>query len=503
MMLVAFRVDSSRDIGLGHLLRCRTLARELRQKGAEVVFVCRDLPSHKSETISADGFEVCLLARPDDEQAPVSDAAETISALEGRSPNVVVVDSYALDRAWERSMRERCGSLLAIDDFGTRPHCCDLLLDQNFGTERGNRYLESVPEATQLLGPRFAMLDRSFVGLAPRVRTRVDRCVLFFGGADAAGVTSTAIAAFSVPELMAIHLDVVVGSANPHAAAIKEQCSRRGNASFLTMQPSLAALLARADLAVGAGGSTHWERLHSGLPSIVVSVAQNQVPGSEALDQAGFITYLGPHESVCANAMAEATVSLISSPDRLRAMSERGPVLVDGYGARRVAEVLSQTPGEDLRLRPAAPEDAALYYSWANEPEARQNSLNSGPISWADHQRWFTARLASDDSQLFVMETPFDLPVGQVRFDRRHDGAWRLSFSLDRVVRGRRLGTGLVGRGLEKVVALGGERVVAEVRRGNDASASILHRLGFEHSGHRDGFDTLSKNIDRGQEAHP
>jgi RimJ/RimL family protein N-acetyltransferase len=246
--------------------------------------------------------------------------------------------------------------------------------------------------------------------------------------------------------------------------------------------------MAKADLAIGAAGTTTWERLRCGLPSIVIAVAANQYPGAGALAAAGLIDYAGPLAGVSADMLRAATTRLIEDPSRLERLSRAGPAIVDGLGAERLAEAILPSAAEELRLRPASPSDVASLFGWVNDPEARRQSLNSEPIAWSEHVAWFDERIGDARCHIFILETPAGLPVGQIRFDLRDQDRVRLSYLLDPVVRGRHWATRLVRLGIAELRKRGEFHIDAEVRTGNAASRKVFERLGFGAAVAKDGL---------------
>ena len=172
--------------------------------------------------------------------------------------------------------------LLVIDDLADRHHQADLLLDQNFfGADTETRYEGLLPnQCRALLGPQYALLGPEYAQLHPLVppRTELRRVLVFFGGVDPANLTGRALEALLAPELAALAVDVVLGFQCPHRQAVEELVARRPHTTLHDAQPSLAGLIARADLSIGGGGATTWERACLGLPSIVTAIAENQIP---------------------------------------------------------------------------------------------------------------------------------------------------------------------------------------------------------------------------------
>jgi len=367
-MKVAFRVDASEQIGTGHAVRCRTLARVLLDRGASVLFVMRHLTTGIREALEADGCRLALLpevtrgsAMPGAPYAAWlgvdedTDAAQTRDALLDFGPDALVVDHYALSQPWENALRPQAGAILAIDDIA-RPHACDVVLDQNFAANPMERYKGRVrPDCRLLLGPAYALLQSNYADAATRVRTRegaVRRVAVFFGGSDNGNMTGKTLEALSDRQFDAIAADIVIGSANAHADGIAALARERDRTQIHRARASLADLFAAADLAVGAGGATTWERCCCGVPSLVVSIADNQVPASSALAEAKLVLYLGDQAAVDVARLRTGLKQLIDDPATRTDMSERGRLLVDGRGAHRVADTLMSVVAN--RAPPAA-----------------------------------------------------------------------------------------------------------------------------------------------------
>ena len=162
--------------------------------------------------------------------------------------------------------------------------------------------------------------------------------IYFGGGADTADLTRLAVQAFQAPELAHIELDIVVGEAYAHQSLLEELVEPCGNATIHRQLPDLADLMAEEDLAIGAGGATTWERCCMGLPSIVISVAENQRPVCEALSADKLIDYLGHVDQVTYELIRDRVLSLLKRPDLFRELSEQGMRLVDGSGADSILD---------------------------------------------------------------------------------------------------------------------------------------------------------------------
>lgn len=353
---VIFRADASKNIGTGHISRCLTLAEALDKEGANISFICRELPGNINNFIKKKGFKVHKLPyNAKSIKADVKsyesewldlnwrdDAKETLEILE-KNHNVdwLIIDHYSINRLWEEQMRLFVKKIMVIDDLANRNHDCDILLDQNY-IENGNRYKKLVPEnCVQLLGPKYVLLRQQFYFAKKKLKNKngaVKKILIFLGGADPDNETSKVLDAIKLLKMPDIYVDVLIGQVNPFLNEIKKLAGEIPNTKCHINVENMAELLIDAELCVGAGGSTTWERCCLGLPSIVMIIAENQIKVAESLAKKGIIINLGWHKKVTKNDIKNALLNLINDQDKLRTMSLKGMEMVDNYGTKRVVE---------------------------------------------------------------------------------------------------------------------------------------------------------------------
>jgi UDP-2,4-diacetamido-2,4,6-trideoxy-beta-L-altropyranose hydrolase len=426
---IVVRVDASRQIGVGHLVRCLTLADALRVRGARCRFVCRHVPDTFAATILSRGHELERLrasggsgshqGRPVTESwlgvGQEEDARQTLAALGGRRCDWLVVDHYALDLDWESKLRSATRHILAIDDLADRKHDCDVLLDQNLYLDADTRYAGQVPgHCRLLLGPRYALLREEFREERLHAKPRsgpVRRILVFFGGVDATNRTSFAIEALTQLDLREIHVDIVIGAEHPNRDEIEAVCRARQFALHV-QTGRMAELMTSADLGIGAGGSATWERCCVGLPCVAASIASNQ---DRLVHDAALAGALYAPEGALADAdeLALHVRSLIENQLLRQSISCNGMKIVDGRGTNRVLCALGVVL---ISIRPAVPEDASNLFAWRNHPAIRQVSRSTSPLDWSTHNRWLESILGDPARVLLIGETAGH-PVGVVRFD--------------------------------------------------------------------------------------
>jgi UDP-2,4-diacetamido-2,4,6-trideoxy-beta-L-altropyranose hydrolase len=477
--VLAIRADASVAGGIGHIARSLALADAWQDAGGKAILVSSG-PRSVLEALAGVDFRWLGAQRPslaDDISAFLDIAHET-------GTNAVVLDSYDLDHTWEARVRGEGVALLAMDDLASRDHECDILLDTSIGPQDADRYQGLVPsEAVLLLGPHYAPLRRSFrtTRFEPRGGGPVRRVLISFGGTDPPDHTNAALDALALLNKEDLRVDVVASSANPR---IRTLCTRVGALpqGFLHVDTNdMANLMSAADLALGAGGSSSWERCRAGLPSLVMLAAPNQRGIAAYLEAEGVARIVGGEGIGLVEELANALRAALTDGQWRAFASCGGMRIVDGLGAERVVARLHRmsSPTLGLELRPATEEDVRLLWQWRNDPETRLRSRNSDEIPWDIHLVWFAKRLADPDT-LMLVGLRASRPIGVVRFDREADGHAEVSITLAPECRGRGLARNLLQRGCEYIVHTRFAQVLdAAVKADNTVSQRLFEGCGF------------------------
>ncbi|BBI31781.1 UDP-2,4-diacetamido-2,4,6-trideoxy-beta-L-altropyranose hydrolase [Cohnella abietis] len=346
-MKIYIRADASVEIGSGHIIRCLTLADRLKPK-ADIAFICQELQGNLISYIRSRGYSVGVL--PPTQGSWQTDAEFTMAYVSNHSSLTVdwlIVDHYGLDARFEAMLNRHVKRVMVIDDLADRPHQCDLLLDQNPYENGEKRYLGLVKSSTTLLlGPEYALLKPEFTGAKTHVSRRsgeVRNVLVSFGGADHTGETVKTLQ--SLEQLQQIVEDklcikVLIGKINAQAERIHTMCARLNNTECYGHVEDVASFMKEADLAIGSGGTTTWERCCLGLPAIVIITADNQMELSEYAARLGVITLLGRAEQVQIGHIRDKVLEFMRNTQQMTMMSEKGFQLVDGLGADRTVEEL-------------------------------------------------------------------------------------------------------------------------------------------------------------------
>lgn len=348
-------------MGTGHVMRCLTLAEALRTQGAQCHFICRAHPGNLIATIRQHGFAVTEFSagaadfKPkSDEGVPLpahaqwlgcdwqTDAKQSLEAIQEIEPAWVIVDHYSLNFLWEGALAAHEHKLLVIDDLADRPHRCDVLLDQNLGRQP-EHYAQLVPALCQVFtGPHYALLRPEFAVLRPyslqrrQARPALRQLLITMGGVDQSNATGQVLQVLKTCALpQESRITVVMGLTAPWVHNVRELAAQMPWPTEVVVNVSdVAQRMADSDLAIGAAGSTSWERCCLGLPTLMVVLAENQQLGAKALD-AAHAAYLIGGVSDIAMQLPLAADELIDSRCQMR-MSLAASAITEGQGVDKI-----------------------------------------------------------------------------------------------------------------------------------------------------------------------
>ena len=346
-----FRVDSSHSLGYGHVYRCLAVADAIKQRGGRALFICGKGKSN--EVILNHGHHLRELTSTDDASR---DATETLELLKSWGDvDWILVDHYGLDVTWESQLTSRGFKLGVIDDLADRTHECDLLLDQTLGRTYPD-YRALVPARTRLLlGAKYCLLRSEFSANSDRARAKreeevqVPHILVSMGGTDPHNVTQFVLAELAVvARNRSIKVTVLLGQGANNQHRIEDICRVSPfEARVIVGSDCVSSLMIEADIAVGAAGTSTWERCTMGLPTLMVVCADNQVDVADAMTRNGAALNMGYYPDVPEGRIWESVEMLIQSPDRRRLISSRCFDVCDGRGTGRLLDELAGLRAND------------------------------------------------------------------------------------------------------------------------------------------------------------
>ncbi|MBD2517197.1 UDP-2,4-diacetamido-2,4,6-trideoxy-beta-L-altropyranose hydrolase [Nostoc sp. FACHB-973] len=480
-MKLFIRADASIQIGTGHVMRCLALAQAWQDTGGQVIFgMATEAPDLKTR-LKSEGMEVIHLPI---EIGSAEDAEETAKIARQFDANWVVVDGYYFGAKYQEIIKESELKLLFIDDYGhAKQYHADIVLNQNIHACE-ELYRNREPYTKLLLGTSYSLLRREFgqwQGWQRSLPLIAKKLLVTLGGADPDNVTLKVIQGLQQVEVEGLEAVVVVGGSNPHY----EQLRSASQESRFPIQlkrnvTNMPELMAWADVAVTAGGSTCWELAFMGLPSLVLILAENQGAIAENLEAMGVIVNLGWHENVSAVEIASGVAQLLITTESREKMTRCSQELVDGEGSSRV---LSYVKDNFFQLRSVQQDDCRLLWEWSNAPEVRAVSFSSKSILWEHHVQWFQSKLINPNCIFYIAINKNDVPIGQIRYDIENYEA-TISMSIDPKFRNQNYGSSLIKLACKQLFDESDiTRIQAYIKPSNQASVRAFSKAGFQSMG--------------------
>lgn len=353
-MKAIFRCDSGKLIGSGHLSRCILLAKFLERYGYNVEFISRNHKGNFNHIILNNNFKLNQLELKkinlhDKNNSYKSwlgasveeDVNDTIEIIKYANPSLLIVDHYAVDEEWEKQVKKYTKKILVIDDLANRKHFCDILIDNNYLENFQERYDGLTnKKCIRLLGPSYTFINPSYFKFKKNnlnFKKNVQKILIYMGGGDVDNITIRLINYFINSNY---NLEITVVSSEPQTIKKKIHKNTKNNIDILSYQKDLSVLFSNSDLIIGGGGVTTWERLFLSVPSIVISVADNQVAACKYLEKQKFINYFG-HVSEFNNKNFKIFFEKVLF-DLHKSKNLKTKNLIDGNGLNRLIKIINE-----------------------------------------------------------------------------------------------------------------------------------------------------------------
>jgi UDP-2,4-diacetamido-2,4,6-trideoxy-beta-L-altropyranose hydrolase len=477
------RADSTTQIGTGHIMRCIALAQAWQDRGGQVTFLSYCESGALRQRIIDEGFDFIAIDAPNPDPSDLSHTLEILRQLKTQNSKLktwLVLDGYHFTPDYQKTIRDVGIRLLVIDDMNHLSYYhTDILLNQNIHAPDLKYKCDA--DTTMLLGTSYALLRREFLkyrGFKRQTPDRVKNILVTLGGGDPDNVTLKVIQALNLIGNPDIEVKIVVGPANKNIDSLQKELSFSPFPfSILQDVDNMHELMAWADLAISAGGSTCWELAFMGLPSLVVILAENQVKLAEHLKTQQAAVNIGWCNMFSVEQLSAKINVLICDKNLRKFISENASSLVDGEGASRATKIMI---GSHITLRWVTYDDCNLIWQWSNEEETRKVSFSQGLISWDEHTRWFKEKLADPNHLFFIATNGNKNPLGQIRYSVEGKNA-TVSFSIAQEYRNLGYGSKVLRvAALKLFYETEVEDILAFVKADNSVSFKTFQNAGFK-----------------------
>lgn len=339
--ILLIRADANAEIGAGHVMRTLGLAQAWQRDGGQALYASAAMPPPLADRLASEGVH---LEKFECQIGSAEDLGATIAIASTTRANCVVADGYAFDALWQTGVKRAGLPLAVIDDYGhAARYCADVVLNQNLAADAA-LYSQREPETQLLLGSNYALLRNEFVAFRNRsieVPPRARRILVTFGGSDPENLTNEVVRALTAVSGDDLEVRVVVGGSYRYLSELEEAlASMPYSQELLVNVRDMPGLMAWADVAVSAAGSTVWELAFMKVPMILIVAAENQREIGRRLADAEAAISLGARETLTSAAIAGAVASLLPDQERRTRLASNAGNICDGYGAERVLAVL-------------------------------------------------------------------------------------------------------------------------------------------------------------------
>ena len=496
---IVIRVDASTPMGIGHVMRCLTLAAKLNTDEHRIIFLCKQHHGHLNDYIESSGFEVIALSSPvnsfksqHNEQLWLGchyqdDAKECLQYIQNsklKKIDLLIVDHYSLDYRWQDLLRPLCEKIMVIDDLANREHHCDILLDQTFGRHQQD-YHQLIPKhCTLLLGKEYMLLrDEFYQARAVAERDRLNsrphkpnHILISLGGTDPDNIASSIL--YWLISIKAdfdqLNVFLVANANSSFLSELNTIAQKHPWIKIVTKPPSMATLMLNADIAIGSSGATAWERCCLGLPSLSIISADNQQLVSKNLMDAGACVSLGYFEKLQKQTFIEAFTLLFNNKKYYQKMVQQSFNCCDGLGAEKVAKKIAQKIAV-VELRNATINDKEMTFEWQSIENIRQYFEQPTIPTKNEHWHWFESNLADPTSSLYIIHYN-NVPVGTLRLDEQSPNEYTISI----LVIPSEQGKGIALSALNKAAKLKENGLFfASIHKDNINSIKVFQKAGF------------------------
>jgi UDP-2,4-diacetamido-2,4,6-trideoxy-beta-L-altropyranose hydrolase/UDP-4-amino-4,6-dideoxy-N-acetyl-beta-L-altrosamine N-acetyltransferase len=500
-MRVIFRVDASLKMGTGHVMRCLTLAQALKENGANVEFICRKHGGSLIDKIRSSGFVVHELKVFKETEVDTKlahshwlgatqqqDADDCINILKAEKLDWLIVDHYALDEQWQKRIKPYCEKLMVIDDLADRKHQCDILLDQTFGRQQED-YSALTPEGSELLlGSKYALLRPEFskwraYSLDRRSKPEFKQLLINMGGVDVDDFTGQVLDELKTCTLPSdVNVTIVMGGTAPHLESVKSKAIMLPYKTEVKVdEGNMAEIMANSDIAIGAAGSTTWERCCLGLPTIQIVIAKNQQFLAETLACRNIVKL--------AKEVKETSCLLENSSKWMKSVGNSALGISDGMGTYKVfnkmtdRKIFLEEFGEvDLCNYVNLNENDKLQtLNMRNHPQIKKWMYSRNSISEENHFG-FIKNLEIDMERRYFLVKQKDNIIGSINLSKiNFENSVELGIYTNPFLQSKGSGKILESAASEYAfIELGVKKIKLEVFSDNERAIHFYNKCGFK-----------------------
>lgn len=470
-MKVSIITEGFENTGHGHITRCLSLYQAFEEHNIfPTIYVNGD--KHAQSLLINCRYEIFdWLTHP----------AKLITEI--KNSDIIIIDSYLAGKEYYTHFSKLASYSLFIDDNLRIEYPEGIILN---GTINSEHFSYNINGSEFLLGAKYIPIRKEFWNVQARtINKEVSSLLITFGGQDVRNLTPRILQSLN-ENFPSLRKNVVIGSGFKNKEKIEALKNNYIEFHYSPDAEQMRDLMIESDIAVTAAGQTLYELAVTGTPTIAVAVADNQMNNIREWEKQGFLLNIILHNDRLFLRKINDELEILSGVSIRKKLCKIGKNNVDGQGSRRVVsymiEKVCETNG--FYFRNAVESDSEIVYKLSNDPTVRQNSINTQPIGWEEHQQWFTKKVAQDDYRFYLVFDKKNSFIGQIRFELM-DGSAVTSISISSEFRGKGLSKkiikGVCSRIFSEILSL--KNIIAYIRPENNVSINSFLSSGFILSG--------------------
>ena len=335
-MNIAFRVDASKYIGIGHLMRCIALSEELNKRRHNCYFLIRLNDNKLIDNLKQNKISYKRIEKT----ATLNEDLDFVLKFSNKNNiNWIITDYYDLNSSYCRKLKEKNYKILSVDDYAQIHYYSDIVVNQNIGSEK--IHFSSEIYTKFLLGPKYVMMRDELLNKNNKKKIKdVQKLLITMGGSDHDNYTLKVLK--SLKDLNEnINVILVVGPLNPNYIKLKRFVKKMNvNIQLINSPKKISDIYLKSDIAISAGGTSCYELSYYGIPNLIITVAENQLNIAKEFDRRGISIYLGDKKEVTADIIKDKVNELINNHYLRKKMNQKGQKLIDGLGKKRIVDVM-------------------------------------------------------------------------------------------------------------------------------------------------------------------
>lgn len=335
---IGIRTDANNVIAMGHLVRCMSIAKQLKNMGQNVKFIISERFSEKY--IEENGFEsICLNNKYDDKDSEIE---ELVRILKEENISKLLIDSYEVTMFYMEELKKNT-KIIYIDDINSFKYPADIIINYADSASMSRYEGRGYKDEKFLFGSRYIPLRPEFGGESIVINGNINSVFITTGGTDSYNMIIDIIKRMQECGYLDIDVHVVVGKFYEKLDELKNLSKENNHIIIYYNISDICSVMKKCDIAISAGGTTMLELCACGIPTICFTIADNQLPATNAFADKEIIRYVGDirvNKDEVLDKIIKDMLMMKNNYNIRKDLSDKAKSVIDGHGAQRIAKCI-------------------------------------------------------------------------------------------------------------------------------------------------------------------